>query len=55
MPVTVAKRGNLYRVVEKSGRLARGRSGTPVSKGFRSKAQAVRQARAINRSLAQRP
>jgi len=49
MPVKVVKRGDNYRVVEaSSGRLAKNAGGTPVSKGFKSKGAAQRQANAIN-------
>ncbi len=52
MPVKVAKRGKVYRVIEaKTGRLAKNKGGTPVSKGFKTKAKATAQVRAINRSL----
>ncbi len=49
MPVTVAKRGKKWRVVEKSGRIAKNASGTPVDgKGHTTEGAAKRQAAAIN-------
>lgn len=55
MPVKVAKRGKLFRVVEAdTGKLARNATGTPVSKGAKTKAAAQRQAAAINISQARK-
>lgn len=55
MPAKVVKRGGKYRISESAtGKLMRNRGGTVVSKGFRSKRQAARQARAINASLHKR-
>lgn len=55
MPVKVAKRGKLFRVVETStGKLAMNAAGTPVSKGAKTKAAAQRQASAINISQARK-
>ena len=57
MPVTVVKRAGRYRVIEPSGRISRarrrnGRRGRARDGGgYRSKAQAQKLARAINRSL----
>lgn len=50
MPVKVVKRGDLFRVVETDGSLARAsRGGRPVDGGGHdTKAQAMAQARAIN-------
>ena len=49
MPVTVRKRGKMFRVVESSGAVAKNKAGTAVDGGgHKSKAKAVRQARAIN-------
>jgi len=53
MPVKVRKRGDKWRIVEPSGRLARTGQGTPRDGGgHTSPAKAESQARAINRSLA---
>ena len=50
MPVKVAKRGGKYRIVERSGRVAKTSSGNARDGGgHRSRTQAARQARAINR------
>ena len=55
MPVKVAKRGKMFRVVETdTGRLARNAAGTPVSKGAKTRAAAQRQASAINISQARK-
>ncbi len=55
MPVKVAKRGKLFRVVEvDTGKLARNVAGTPVSEGAKTKAAAQRQASAINISQARK-
>ncbi len=50
MPVTVSKRGDKYRVVEKDGgSLATNKGGTPVDgEGHESEEAARRQANAIN-------
>ena len=48
MPVTVAKRGNKFRVVE-NGRIAKNASGTAIDGGgHNSRQAAARQARAVN-------
>lgn len=55
MPVKVAKRGKLFRVIESNtGKLARNTKGTPVSKGAKTRAAAQRQASAINISQARK-
>lgn len=54
MPVKVRKINGKYRITDPSGKLARNKGGTPVSKGFKSKAAADAQARAINASLHKR-
>lgn len=55
MPVKAVRRGDKWRVVEAStGKLAKNAAGTPVSKGFSTKAAADKQARAINASLNKR-
>lgn len=52
MPVSVKKIGGRYRIVSPSGAVEKNRGGTSVDGGgHRSKARAVRQARAINASL----
>ena len=51
MPVRVKKIRGKFRVVEKSGKLARNRAGTPVSKGTKSKKRALGQAFAMNKSM----
>ncbi len=49
MPVSVEKRGDKYRVVEKSGKIAKNAAGTAVDGGGHpSKVKAVAQVRAIN-------
>ena len=52
MPVTVSKRGDKHRIIEKdSGRIAKTSKGNPRDGGgHASKAKAQRQARAINSS-----
>jgi hypothetical protein len=51
MPVKVAKRNGKYRVVEASGRVAKGSKGKARDGGgHASKAKAARQARVINSS-----
>lgn len=56
MPVTVRRApGGKYRVVEKSGRVATNDSGTAVDGGgHATRGKAMRQARAINKSLSER-
>lgn len=58
MPVTVAKRGGKWRVVEKVGaetKIAKNAAGTAADGGgHESREKAERQARAINRSLSKR-
>ena len=52
MPVKVAKKGDKFRIVESSGKLARNKAGTPVDGGGHINTEnASKQARAINRSL----
>lgn len=49
MPVTVAKRGGKFRVVEPGGGVAKNRAGTAIDGGgYGSKSRAARQARAVN-------
>jgi len=49
MPVHVEKRGKKYRVIERSGRIAKTSKGTPRDGGgHASKAKASAQVRAIN-------
>jgi hypothetical protein len=51
MPVGVDKVGGKYRVTEK-GRVAKNKKGHPIDGGgFNTREQALRQQRAINRSL----
>ncbi len=55
MPVKVAKRGKLFRVIETdTGKLAKNAAGTSVSKGTKTRAAAQRQASAINISQARK-
>lgn len=58
MPVTVARRGGRWRVVEKTpggSKIAKNAAGTAADGGgHESREQAERQARAINRSLHKR-
>ena len=50
MPVSVEKRGEKYRIVEPSGKVAKNRAGTPVDGGgHETRLTAVAQARAINK------
>jgi hypothetical protein len=52
MPVHVVKRGDKYRIVEKSGRIATNAAGTAIDGGgHNSKEAAQRQATAVNISL----
>ncbi len=51
MPVTVAKRGSKFRVVE-NGKIAKNKGGTSIDGGGHvTRNGAVRQARAVNASL----
>ena len=56
MPVTTAKRGDKYRVIEKAtGRIAKNQAGTALDGGGKaSKAAAQKQAAAVNISLSKR-
>lgn len=55
MPVTVAKQGGKFRVVEPSGKVAKNTAGTSVDGGGHgSKNQAQAQARAINASISRK-
>ncbi len=56
MPVTIAKRGDKYRIMEADKRhIAKNRSGTALDGGgHRARKSAERQMRAINRSIATR-
>lgn len=50
MPVRVEKKGDKYRVVESSGRIAKTKKGNPVDGGGHlSRNKAIRQAASINR------
>ena len=52
MPVHVVKRGDKYRIVEKSGKIAINSAGTAIDGGgHNSKEAAQRQATAVNISL----
>lgn len=49
MPVHVEKRGDKYRLIESSGRIAKNSAGTAIDGGgHRTKAKATAQARAVN-------
>lgn len=49
MPVKVRKRGNKYRLIEPSGKIAKNKGGTAIDGGgHSSKAKAQRQANAVN-------
>lgn len=51
MPVTVAKRGKKFRVVE-NGKIAKNKGGTSLDGGgHETRTTAVKQARAVNASL----
>jgi hypothetical protein len=56
MPVTVKRVGSKFRIVEaKTKKIAKNSSGTAVDGGgHKDKANAVKQSRAINRSLSKR-
>lgn len=56
MPVTVAKKGDVYRVVEaRTGKVAKNKAGTALDGGgHRSKGKASKQAAAVNVSLHRR-
>lgn len=55
MPVKVKKLGELFRIVEPSGRIAKTPRGRPRDGGgHRSRAEALRQMRAINASIRRR-
>jgi hypothetical protein len=57
MPLTVRKRGNKYRVVEKeTGHIAKNKAGTAIDGGGKpSKASAMKQAQAVNIAQSKRP
>ncbi len=55
MPVHVVKRGDKYRIVEKSGKISTNAAGTAIDGGgHSSQSAAQRQATAINISLSKR-
>lgn len=55
MPVRVEKRGDKFRLVEPSGKIAKTDKGTPRDGGgHESKAKALAQARAINAGVARK-
>ena len=55
MPVHVVKRGDKYRIVEKSGKIAINSAGTAIDGGgHSSQSAAQKQATAVNTSLSKR-